>query len=241
VGSAGARGDVLAFIDDDSVPDPGWAAQGLSYLDNHKEVAGCEGKTVLETGDVAAPIDEFKRLEKAGFRTNNIFYRKSVFMAAGGFDEQFSFQREDADLAFSLLSLGHDIGYCADAVVVHRVRRNEKWDLMKNCVNRRFDPLLYKKHPLLYRKHIGSPVPPGIRCVMAFHALCAIALCTVWWPAAATLDLLAVLVLSVRRNKSGKNGILWIARDFVSFLLAPFLMTGALIYGSVKFGKWLIF
>ena len=242
-GSRTARGDVLAFIDDDCVPAAGWAGQGLSYLDKNKDAAGCEGKTILECEAVAAPAAEFKRLEKAGFRTNNIFYKKSVFESAGGFDERFTFQREDADLAFSVLSLGHTIGYCPEAMVTHRMRRNAKWDLLKNCVNRQFDPLLYKKHPALYRKHVGSPIPPGIGCVMAFHMLVLFVLvvCIALWPAAVALDGLAALALSVRRNRNGKNGLLWIARDFISFLTAPFVILGALLYGSVKFRKLLMF
>jgi GT2 family glycosyltransferase len=242
-GSRLSQGDILAFIDDDCVPAAGWAGQGLLYLDNHKDAAACEGRTVIEGGAAAAPVAEFKRLEKAGYRTNNIFYRKSVFLAAGGFDERFTLQREDADLAFSVLSLGHTIGFCAEAVVTHRMRRNEKWDLLKNCVNRRFDPLLYKKHRLLYRKHIGSPVPTGIAIVAGFHVLVvlAAAVFTVLWPIAAVLDCLAALLLSVRRNRNGKNGFFWIMRDFVSFLAAPFVIEGALLYGSVKFRKFLVF
>jgi GT2 family glycosyltransferase len=240
-GSRLSQGDILAFIDDDCVPGPAWAQEGLLYLDNHKEAAGCEGRTVLEKGGAAAPVTEFKRLETAGLRTNNIFYRKSVFMSSGGFDERFAFQREDVDLAFSILSRGHGIGYCSEAVVTHRMRSDEKWDLLKNCVNRRYDPLLYKKHCVLYRKHIGSPVPPGIGLVMALHVLCVCAVFTSLFPAAAALDSLTALLLSLRRNRGGKNGVLWVARDFISFLAAPFVIEGALIYGSAKFKQWLMF
>jgi GT2 family glycosyltransferase len=243
VGSTVAQGDVLAFIDDDCVPAPDWIEQGLLYLDSHKELAACEGRTVVEDAAAAAPITEFKRLEKAGFRTNNIFYRKSVFESAGGFDERFTFQREDADLAFTVLSQGQKIGYCPDAVVSHRVRHNEQWDLLKNCINRRFDPLLYKKHPGLYRKYVGSPIPPGIGVVMMLHALFIFILAAYIsvWPFAAVLDCTAALTLSARRNRSGRNGFLWIMRDFISFLIAPFVLAGALIQGSVKYRRWLLF
>jgi GT2 family glycosyltransferase len=243
VGSRAAQGEVLAFIDDDCIPAPDWIEQGLLYLDSHKELAACEGRTVVEDAEAAAPIAEFKRLEKAGFRTNNIFYRKSVFESAGGFDERFSFQREDADLAFTVLSQGQKIGYCPDAVVYHRVRHNEQWDLLKNCINRRFDPLLYKKHPGLYRKYVGSPIPPGIGVVLMLHALFIFILVvyTAVWPFAAVLDCTAALTLSARRNRSGRNGFLWIMRDFISFLLAPVVLAGALIHGSVKYRKLFLF
>jgi len=240
IGAASALGDIFAFIDDDCVPSHDWIEKGFSYLDNHGDAAGCEGRTVVERSSAAAPVSEFRRLEKAGFRTNNIFYRRSSFESVGRFDERFTFQREDADLAFSILERGQSIGFCDDAVVTHRVRTEEKWDLLKNCFNRRFDPLLYKKHPVLYRKHIGSPVPPGIAFVMAVHALFVLATFTVLWPVAASLDCAAALVLAVRRNRGGKNGFLWIARDLISFLAAPFVITAALIYGSVKYRKWLL-
>jgi GT2 family glycosyltransferase len=242
-GCAAAVGEIFAFIDDDCVPSQGWSRQGMAYLDNHKDAAGCEGRTVVESGALAAPVAEFRRLEKAGYRTNNIFFRKSVFESAGGFDARFAFQREDADLAFAVLSLGYTIGYCPDAIVTHRLRHDEAWDLLKNCVNRRFDPLLYKKHPVHYRNHIGSPIPPGIGLVMGFHALLLIVLsvCVTLWPFAAALDVSAALVLSVRRNRNGRNGIFWIGRDFISFLAAPFVIEGALIYGSIKFRQCLLF
>jgi glycosyltransferase involved in cell wall biosynthesis len=242
-GAALARGEILAFIDDDCVPAHDWIARGLCFLDMHQDAAGCEGKTGIERSTAAGPVSEFRRLEKTGFRTNNIFYRKSYFESAGGFDERFTVQREDADLAFSVIEAGRSIGSCDDAVVTHRMRGGEKWDLFKNCFNRRFDPLLFKKHPVLYRKYIGSPVPPGIAAVLIVHLVLPASLFVnaALWPAVAAADIALALVLSARRNRGGKNGFFWVMRDFISFLAAPIVLEGALIYGSVRYRKFLMF
>jgi glycosyltransferase involved in cell wall biosynthesis len=238
-----AQADIYAFIDDDCVPYPDWIDKAMDHLDRHPGQGAVVGRTVVESAGESAPLSEFRRLERRGYRTNNLFFRKQAFWACGSFDERFTVQREDADLAFSALEAGIEIGYCPDAAVMHRVRHNEKWDLLKNCVNRRFDPLLFRKHPALYREHVGSPVPPAVGLVMVFHLLLlfTLAACPALWPYAAGLDCAAALALSFRRNRSGGGGLFWIVRDVISFLFAPFVLTGALIYGSITFRKLLLF
>jgi glycosyltransferase involved in cell wall biosynthesis len=239
-----AKADILGFIDDDCVPDDGWIDTAMHYLDDHPDIGGVEGKTIVDTENaVAAPIGEFRRLQRRGYRTNNIFYRKSVFVEAGGFDERFTVQREDADLAFAVIERGRDIGYCRDILVRHRVRHNEKWDLLKNCVNRRFDPLLFKKHRVLYRKHIGTPFTPAIGLVLFCHVLVLLALVVmpaVWAPVVGA-DATTALALSVRRNAHSRGGLTWVLRDWLSFLAAPIVLMAVLGYGSARFGKWLMY
>jgi GT2 family glycosyltransferase len=242
-GSREARGDILAFIDDDCVPAPTWIDAAVRYLGAHPEAGGVEGRTIIDShGATAAPLGEFRRLERRGFRTNNIFYRNNVFAAASGFDERFTVQREDADLAFTVMSMGNFIGYCEEAVVRHLARNNEKWDLLKNCVNRRFDPLLYKKHPLLYRKHIKTPFTPAIGIVLLCHALVLVSLAfaPAAWLFMLGVDAAFALAMALRRNIRGRGGPLWVARDWLSFLAAPIVLTGALVWGSVKFQQWLL-
>ncbi len=243
-GVAAARAEIVGFTDDDCVPEPGWTWAAVHYLDSHPKAGGVEGKTIIDASNRAdAPLSEFKRLERRGFRTNNIFYRKRVLEAAGRFDERFTVQREDADLAFTVLALGFDIGYCESAIVTHRVRHGERWDLLKNCVNRRFDPLLFKKHPLQYRKHVGSPFTPAIGLVLFCHVVLSLSLVVapVVWPIVLAVDATVALALSVRRNTHGKNCLSSVVRDWLLFLASPFVLASALVYGSTKFGKWLLF
>ena len=59
-----ARADIIAFIDDDCVFSKGWLDAGLMYLKKHPELAGVEGKTIIESdnNNINAPVKEFKRL-----------------------------------------------------------------------------------------------------------------------------------------------------------------------------------
>jgi GT2 family glycosyltransferase len=190
---------------------------------------------------VSAPHKEFSRLELPGFRTNNMFYKRDILETLGCFDERFTFQREDADCAFTCKTAGYAIGYCDNAVVYHETRQNEKWDLLKNCWNRRFDPLLYKKHRLLYRKHIGSPFPPGIALILFFQLAIFVSAfvipCLLFLNTGIALFISAVLAL--RRNNFLQNGIVWLLRDFFSFFAAPPILVTALTWGNAKFKSFL--
>jgi GT2 family glycosyltransferase len=159
VGWRAARGEVVAFTDDDCIPDPGWLAAG---------VAAVEGGAAAATGRVAVPLPEvptdYERdaagLAGAEFVTANCFCRRSILERLGGFDERFSAAwREDSDLHFALLRAGLPIARAPNALVVHPVRP-APWGVSvrqqrKTC----FDALLYRKHPELYRRRI-RPVPP---------------------------------------------------------------------------------
>jgi len=238
-----ARGGVIGFIDDDCVPVSGWIVKAARYMEQNSLHAGVAGRTIVEQAKgISYPVREFKRLEKPGFRTNNIFYRKDVLAKVGGFDSRFTFQHEDVDLAFSILGLGLSIGYCPDAKVLHLHRSKENWDLLKNCYNRRFDPLLYAKHKPLYRKWIKTPFTPSIALTLVMHGLLLACLCAglaVVLPGAC--DLAYTLTLSVRRNWYSGIHCGQIARDWLSYCVSPFVLLGALAFGILKFKKLLIF
>ncbi|NLG15716.1 MAG: glycosyltransferase [Fibrobacter sp.] len=243
LGVSKSIGEITAFIDDDCVPMTDWLQNGTLYLDEHKETAAVEGLTTIEeTGLLTGTHREYRRLEKPGYRTNNIFYRKKVFLDAGGFDERFTVQREDVDLAFSVIKTGGKIDYNPGIRVEHRFRHWEKWDLLKNCWNRRFDPLLFRKHPELYRKHIRSPFPPAIAGL-----LCSYFLCLSLFPVrslsrwAASLVLALILGLGIKRTGFKKVNPERFLFDTISVALAPLVLTAALVYGGIRFRKLLIY
>jgi glycosyltransferase involved in cell wall biosynthesis len=239
-----AGAGVVAFIDDDCVPSPDWITKGLGSLAANPSVAAVEGLTTIETVDYTPPsLRDYRRLERPGYRTNNIFYRKDVFQEVGGFDERFTVQREDIDLAFSVLDKGYTIGFCADVRVMHRVRRNEPWDLLKNCVNRRFDPLLYKKHPSRYREHLKTPFPATLLMLLGFHCVTVLSLCIgpPFFVSAGIIDVAAVTVLTLRRCR-GPSSVRFgeTITEWVSCLCAPLVLLGALVFGGIRYGKLLL-
>ncbi|HEY0877395.1 MAG TPA: glycosyltransferase family 2 protein, partial [Zeimonas sp.] len=179
-GAAGARnagwraaqGEIIAFTDDDTVPDRNWLLAGLRAL---------AGGASAVTGRVEMPLPErptdYEKdaagLTRAEFVTANCFVRRDVLERIGGFDERFtSAWREDSDLHFRLLEAGCRIERAPDAVVVHPVRKAGFGVSLAQQRKVVFDALLYRKHPRLYRQRIRR-VPPIEYYVAAGSALAA--------------------------------------------------------------------
>ncbi len=179
-GAAGARnagwraagGGIIAFTDDDTVPDRHWLLAGLRAL---------AGGASAVTGRVEMPLPQrptdYEKdaagLTRAEFVTANCFVRRDVLERIGGFDERFtSAWREDSDLHFRLLEAGCRIERAPDAIVVHPVREAAFGASLAQQRKIVFDALLYRKHPRLYRQRIRR-VPPIHYYVAAASVLAA--------------------------------------------------------------------
>lgn len=156
VGWRSARGTVVAFTDDDCVPDPSWLAVGNAPFEVDEDTAAVAGRVV-----VPLPLEptDYERdaagLERAEFVTANCFCRRDILVALGGFDERFvAAWREDSDLHFRLLEAGLGLTRVPDAVVVHPLRPAPWGVSLRQQRKVLFDALLYKKHPELYRRRI---------------------------------------------------------------------------------------
>lgn len=236
---------IVAMMDDDCLPEQNWITEGLNYLKNNPDIVGVEGQTSIESSNPKlAHFKRFKRLEKPGYRTNNIFYRKSALEEIDFFDERFEFQREDTDLAFSLLEKNLNIEFSENIKVTHLFREKEKWDLLKNYYNRRYDPLLHKKHSKNYRKYIKSPVTKSSLYVLAIYIFFIFTLFIYYAFSplftAITFSFLISGYFISHKNTSIKHPILTIT-EFISYLLSPFVLWGALLYGSLRFKHFLLF
>ncbi|MBD3393080.1 MAG: glycosyltransferase [Chitinivibrionales bacterium] len=244
-GIRASRAPIIAFIDDDCRADPDWIVRGCAYLGTHADAAGVVGRTRIEHNAASGPaMGQFKRLERRGYRANNVFYRTRAVLDAGMFDERFTVQREDIDLAFTLLEHGWRIDFDDTIQVMHCYRTGEKWDLLKNCWNRRFDPLLYQKHRVRYRRHIRSPFTPGIGAVCFGYAVGTAGMVarTSLWPAYILLALLPPLILTARRvgTGTGAGGLEWF-RELSACAVSPFALLAALVYGSLRYRSVLLF
>jgi GT2 family glycosyltransferase len=154
-----ARGKIIAFTDDDCIPDPGWVrAMAAALADG---AAGASGR-------ISVPLHErptdYERdaagLAGAEFATANCCCRRDVLAAVGGFDERFTAAwREDSDLHLTLLERGYQLTQAPQAVVVHPVRPAPWGVSLRQQRKSMFNALLYQKHPQLYRQHI-QPGPP---------------------------------------------------------------------------------
>jgi len=149
-----ARGDILAFTDDDCRPDADWLENGLGYL-RDPSVVGVEGLVVSDR----AHDDRYRAVTNAGFEgigfmTANLFLRRETFQAVGGFDTRFDPWpfREDTDLGWRALEHG-SIPFGADVRVYHPPQRRSVEREALGARARFFenDALLLKKHPERYR------------------------------------------------------------------------------------------
>jgi GT2 family glycosyltransferase len=154
VGWRAAAAPLIAFTDDDTVPDRNWLAAGLAAI-----AAGCDaaaGRVVLPLPIDATDYErDAARLADAEFVTANCFVKTAMLQRIGGFDERFTLAwREDSDLQFALLAEGAVVRRAPAAVVVHPVRPAGWGVSLKQQRKVAFDALLYKKHPQLYRQRI---------------------------------------------------------------------------------------
>ena len=154
-----AQSDVIAFTDDDCVPDPEWLRNGLAVF--QYGVAAAWGRLRMPLPEQPTDYErDAARLADAQFVTANCFCTRAALQACGGFDERFTAAwREDSDLYFSLLERSAPIVQAPDAIVVHPIRPAEWGVSITQQRKMRFDALLYKKHPRLYRAHIRK-LPP---------------------------------------------------------------------------------
>jgi GT2 family glycosyltransferase len=174
-----ANGILIAFTDDDTLPDPDWLHDIWKAYNGEKEIA-FTGRVKVPLHD---PPTDFEKntagLETAEFVTANCCCSKAALEKVGGFDERFEMAwREDSDLHFKLILSEIPIVRLENALVVHPAR-SAPWGVsIKEQKKGMFNALLYKKYPLLYRQKI-QPAPPWnyyvmVMCVLLFI----IALCT---------------------------------------------------------------
>lgn len=122
VGILHARADAVAFIDSDCLPVPGWLEAGERALAGPPEVGAVQGVTRPHPDERQPLFNHFIAMERldGSFSTCNIFYRKGVLFAAGGFDPAVTYW-EDTDLGWRVHRLGWRTALAPAAIVYHHV------------------------------------------------------------------------------------------------------------------------
>jgi len=168
-----ARGEIIAFTDDDCVPDSAWLAAGAEpFID--PAVVAVTGQTIVPLPPTPTDFERnLAGLEQSEFITANCFCRRQVLLSLDGFDERFTAAwREDSDLHFRLLDAGGKIVRATAAVVVHPVRQAAWGVSLREQRKAVFEALLFRKHPRHFRERI-RPAWPGLYYVMILAACAA--------------------------------------------------------------------
>lgn len=232
-----ATAPVIAFTDDDTVPDPGWLEAGLAALEGGADAAS--GRLIMPLGPHPTDYEkDASKLANAEFVTANCFCRTGALRDVHGFDERFPVAwREDADLQFSLIESGRAIAAAPDAVVLHPVRSAPWGASLRQQSKTEYNALLYKKHPRLYREHIGhSPrwyyvavgsAAGALFALMRGRRLRAAILAAIWGALTAGFSLKRLAGTSTRPSH--------IAEMAVTSALIPFLSLFRRLRGSLRF------
>jgi len=139
-GAAVASGDYLVFLNNDTIPQPGWLEALVAYANGHPRAAIVGSKLLYPDGmiqhaGVVICQDRYPRHIYTGFPADHeavnksrrfqivtaacMLVRRKAFAQANGFDRGFRNGFEDVDLCLRLGDLGHEIHYCAQSVVQH--------------------------------------------------------------------------------------------------------------------------
>ncbi|MES2354801.1 MAG: glycosyltransferase [Pseudomonadota bacterium] len=233
-----ANGDVIAFTDDDTVPDVNWLRNSLQAF---------KGKIHAAWGRIVMPLPEqptdyeldAQGLQRAEFATANCFCLKRVLEAMNGFDEQFSLPwREDADLYFRLLSYDARVVYIPEAIVIHPVRPAPWGVSISQQKKVFFDALLFKKHRLLYRQKIRATPRWDYYAIVSMLLLLLTGL-ILQWPALATIAGVIWLALTGRfcrqRLRHTSKSPRHLAEMIVTSAIIPPLAVFWRFAGAVKF------
>lgn len=157
-----ARGEVVAFIDDDCVADPGWLA-ALTGPFADSGVGLVQGRTLP-----AGPVGPRERsidipCEYGLYETCNIAYRRRVLAEAGGFDTSYEHRfggrpfGEDVDLAYRAKRAGWHSAFAEGAVVRHHVFPGSRRQALEEEWRRGYFPRLLVLVPEVAAVFPGPP------------------------------------------------------------------------------------
>lgn len=140
IGIANAAGDVVAFIDDDSVPDPNWIADLLTGYTG-PDVGGAGGLVFDHTGsklqyrysactrvataqfDFKPPFDSYNRPGADPFlylQGTNCSFRRDVLTEIGGFNEEIEYHLDETEVCLLTIDAGYRLAPLERAAVYHK-------------------------------------------------------------------------------------------------------------------------
>jgi len=159
IGIAMAAGEIVAFLDDDAVPEPEWLAD-LNAAYEAPGVAAAGGVVYDHTGlvfqaryvtidrlayahDQTAPTPQLNYPFSAEFPHllgANCSFRRETLLALGGFDEEYEYFLDETDLIARVNDAGGPIAQAPRAAVHHKYAASAMRDA--NRVTRHWRPLI---------------------------------------------------------------------------------------------------
>lgn len=152
-GAAAAGAPVLAFLDADCEPAPGWLAAGMRALEEADLV---QGAVAPPPGAEVGPYDRTLAVRSAYglFETANLFVRAELFDRLGGFESWLRPRRgielgEDVWLGWRARRAGARTTFCPEALAWHAVVPRDARGYVAEHARLRFFPALAARIPEL--------------------------------------------------------------------------------------------
>jgi len=159
-GMRAAKGEIVAYIDDDARPDPHWLTYlAATFLTSDHVGVGGPNLPPPNDGEIAecvanapgGPVHVLLTDQEAEHIPGcNMAFRKAALEAINGFDHQFRIAGDDVDLCWRLQARGWTLGFNPAAMVWHH-RRNSVKTYWKQQLNYgKAEAFLEKKWPEKY-------------------------------------------------------------------------------------------
>lgn len=155
-----AKGEIIAYIDDDAWPDPHWLTYlAATFLRTSHVGVGGPNIPPLDDGPIShcvanapgGPIHVLLTDQEAEHIPGcNMAFRKDALEAVGGFDHTFRIAGDDVDLCWRLQQRGWTLGFNAAAMVWHRRRDSVRAYLRQQKNYGKAEAFLEKKWPEKY-------------------------------------------------------------------------------------------
>jgi glycogen synthase len=172
LGIEASAGEVVAFIDDDAIPEPHWLEE-LEGAYDADEVAGAGGLVYDHTGaelqyqysvcdrvgeprfDIEPPFDRYLRPGADPFiylQGTNASFRRSSLAEIGGFDEEIEYYLDEVDVCVTLIDRGHTLRSLDGAAVHHHYLPSD----IRSSDRIVFDPYSTVKNRLYFALRYGT-------------------------------------------------------------------------------------
>lgn len=230
---------LIAFTDDDTVPDPYWL-QHIWQTWKGAALAAYTGRVIVPLKGRPTDFEwNTAQLEKADFVTANCACTRIALEMVGGFDESFETAwREDSDLEFRLLQHHIPIYHLRNAVVLHPARKASWGISIREQRKNIFNALLYKKFPKLYRERIQRTPAWNYYLMIGCFVLGLVSALYGYYTISAVLSvtwLLMIGLFTVKRLKHTSRTASHITEMIVTSAAIPFAATYWSLYGAWRY------
>lgn len=193
VGSKEANGEILIFLNNDTLPEPGWlppilqlfgeypdagAVGGrLLYPDGRLQEAGgvvfCDGSAAnFGRGDLNVDDPLFTYVREVDYCSGALLATpRELFKKLGGFDERYRpAYYEDTDYCFQVRTQGLKVYYQPESIIIHSEGATSGTDLKSGT--KRYQVLNRSKFVRKWRRALKrQPAPPNRIDIETWHAL----------------------------------------------------------------------